>query len=228
MASVVVEGLVLPVALGGHPALDFCNTRAGWGEPRPKEYLVSHAHLLLWARENGLVTAPAAKQTDQAAAHAPAEATAVLRRAVRFREALYDVLAGLARPANWAAVSAEAQRAAAVAVLRPGTPAATWELPVTTGAELPLLAVARSAADLLTTPAARTVAACPGHGCGWLFADPRGRRRWCSMALCGNRAKARRHSDRNRPAPAITGTAGTSAAGAAGRSFTHGDPSEGP
>jgi predicted RNA-binding Zn ribbon-like protein len=36
---------------------------------------------------------------------------------------------------------------------------------------------------------------CEGDVCGWLFLDrsPAGRRRWCSMRDCGNRAKARRH-----------------------------------
>jgi predicted RNA-binding Zn ribbon-like protein len=28
----------------------------------------------------------------------------------------------------------------------------------------------------------------PGVDCGSLFLDPRGRRRWCDMAACGNRA----------------------------------------
>jgi predicted RNA-binding Zn ribbon-like protein len=47
----------------------------------------------------------------------------------------------------------------------------------------------------LTTPVSRGVRACPGAGCGWLFYDPRGRRRWCVMAVCGNRAKAARHAE---------------------------------
>jgi predicted RNA-binding Zn ribbon-like protein len=36
---------------------------------------------------------------------------------------------------------------------------------------------------------------CPGHDCGWLFLDEtkNGRRRWCTMETCGNRAKANRH-----------------------------------
>ena len=38
---------------------------------------------------------------------------------------------------------------------------------------------------------------CPGHACGWLFLDPLGRRRWCIMAICGNREKARRHAARS-------------------------------
>ena len=39
---------------------------------------------------------------------------------------------------------------------------------------------------------------CDNETCRWVFFDasPTGRRRWCSMASCGNRAKARRHRER--------------------------------
>ena len=41
---------------------------------------------------------------------------------------------------------------------------------------------------------------CAGHGCLLAFYDSSqsGRRQWCSMAICGNRAKARRHYERSR------------------------------
>ncbi|AXB45406.1 CGNR zinc finger domain-containing protein [Amycolatopsis albispora] len=39
---------------------------------------------------------------------------------------------------------------------------------------------------------------CPGDNCYWAFWDssPRGARRWCSMRVCGNRAKARAYAAR--------------------------------
>ena len=42
------------------------------------------------------------------------------------------------------------------------------------------------------------VKACEGHNCTMLFADHTRRRarRWCSMAICGNRAKQAAHRDR--------------------------------
>jgi predicted RNA-binding Zn ribbon-like protein len=42
---------------------------------------------------------------------------------------------------------------------------------------------------------------CAHAGCVLYFLDttPKGNRRWCSMALCGNRAKAARHYARARP-----------------------------
>jgi predicted RNA-binding Zn ribbon-like protein len=41
---------------------------------------------------------------------------------------------------------------------------------------------------------------CDGETCYWLFYDVSrtGRRRWCDMATCGNRAKAARHRARAR------------------------------
>jgi predicted RNA-binding Zn ribbon-like protein len=62
--------------------------------------------------------------------------------------------------------------------------------------DLPLLAVALSAADLVTGKAISRVRKCPGtDGCGWLFLDTSksGTRRWCSMRVCGNRAKVQRY-----------------------------------
>lgn len=46
------------------------------------------------------------------------------------------------------------------------------------------------------------VKTCPGQDCGWLFLDEtrNGRRRWCLMETCGNRAKARRNYARRREA----------------------------
>ncbi|MDP9220673.1 MAG: CGNR zinc finger domain-containing protein, partial [Actinomycetota bacterium] len=75
------------------------------------------------------------------------------------------------------------------------TPTARWVLPESR-LDAPLLAISAQLADLLCSPLSGVVAACPGRGCGWLFADPRRRRRWCDMAVCGNRAKARRHAER--------------------------------
>jgi predicted RNA-binding Zn ribbon-like protein len=198
VASFVVDGLVVPVSVAGHPALDFCNTRAGWSEPAPKEYLHTHAHLSVWARENGLVQPASMAALTRAAAADPAAAADVVARAVALRSALYAVLVGPATSVHWAGTNREIGAAAAASTLTPGRPA-TWSITDQSVVDLPVLAVAWSAACLLTSPAVNTVRACPGAGCGWLFADPRGRRRWCSMAWCGNRDKVSRHARRHRP-----------------------------
>ena len=72
MASTLVDGLRLPLAIGGHPAIDFCNTRAGWAAATPKEYLVDYRHLAVWAREAGLLTASTTRDLLSQAARQPA------------------------------------------------------------------------------------------------------------------------------------------------------------
>jgi predicted RNA-binding Zn ribbon-like protein len=41
---------------------------------------------------------------------------------------------------------------------------------------------------------------CANDACRWTFYDhsPTGRRRWCDMKVCGNRAKAARHRQRTK------------------------------
>ncbi|WP_158220481.1 CGNR zinc finger domain-containing protein [Kineosporia sp. A_224] len=209
MSWQLVEGVPLPDPVGGHPALDFCNTRAGWGTDAPKEYLTSVRALGLWAREAGLLDPADVSPLLGTSASTPAQAAALLR-AGALREALYACALRRGTEGDWALVAHEAAAARAASVLAPpagGGPAA-WRL---TGAgarragtdavsplDLPVLAVAVAAEDLLTSTLGTCVAACPGTGCGWVFADPRRRRRWCSMAVCGNRAKARAYAERKR------------------------------
>ncbi len=52
--------------------------------------------------------------------------------------------------------------------------------------------IAADAAQLLGTGLRERLRICPGPGCRGRFLDdsPAGRRRWCSMAVCGNRSKA--------------------------------------
>jgi predicted RNA-binding Zn ribbon-like protein len=66
--------------------------------------------------------------------------------------------------------------------------------------------IAASAAQLLLNGPLERVGECPS--CHWLFLDTSrgGRRRWCSMAVCGARVKAQRYyatraGDRRRPFP---------------------------
>jgi predicted RNA-binding Zn ribbon-like protein len=60
-------------------------------------------------------------------------------------------------------------------------------------------AVATDAIALLQDPGRlQRVSRCPGRGCGWLFLNTSGRRRWCSMSTCGSREKMRRLHQRRR------------------------------
>jgi predicted RNA-binding Zn ribbon-like protein len=74
-------------------------------------------------------------------------------------------------------------------------PQRRWQSP-----ESLLVPLARSLADLVCTEDFTDVKACEGPDCTLLFVDrTRGRaRRWCSMAVCGNRAKQAAHRKRAR------------------------------
>ena len=64
----------------------------------------------------------------------------------------------------------------------------------------PLLTLAAaSALSILADPREYgRIKMCPGVECGWLFVDEtrNGRRKWCLMETCGNRAKAARHYEK--------------------------------
>jgi len=63
-----------------------------------------------------------------------------------------------------------------------------------------ILVVAESLARFLCEESFVSVKPCEGPGCRFVFADHTraGTRRWCSMSMCGNRAKQAAHRNRSR------------------------------
>ena len=57
--------------------------------------------------------------------------------------------------------------------------------------------ILRSFVELVTSDQRKRIKECPN--CGWLFVDQskNNSRRWCSMEICGNRVKVRRHAKKN-------------------------------
>lgn len=198
----LVQGVVLPKPVGMNPVLDFCNTRSDWTGRRParREWLTSYQALAVWAGYVGLLPEHTVLSLMDQAAADPAEASRRYEEAREFRMDLYDVLTEATAADAFAATAAVVERALArrrlAAVPFGQGLAASWESPEDLG--LPLDRVSLLSADLLAGDDRRHVRACPGEHCGWLFLDPRGRRRWCSMSTCGNRAKVRAHAARTR------------------------------
>lgn len=203
------ERLELPLAsgepwwywLGGRPALDLVNTlRERWR--RRVETLVDGRDLARWLVAAGLLdaepaVAPAAALLDDA--RALREAIDACLQAALDREpvpapAVAVIDGWLARGATRPRLALGATGAPA---LGPAPAAAGGQDPVA-GA---LAAIALDAAQMLGVPAqARRIRVCASSSCSARFYDrsPAGRRRWCSMSLCGNQAKARRHRARHR------------------------------
>jgi predicted RNA-binding Zn ribbon-like protein len=199
MHWVLVDGLRIPKRIGGHPALDFCNTWAGWDEPPDprREWLRGYPNLAVWAWHAGLIGHADAIRLRRSAARAPDAAAAMLTSARRLRTLLHTAVLDPTDSRALSGVTGHVRKAGEHIRLRPGSPP-RWEIPASTGLELPIHAIAWAAGELLTSEQVNTVKACPGVDCGWLFLDPRGRRRWCSMSSCGNRAKVRAHAHRRR------------------------------
>jgi predicted RNA-binding Zn ribbon-like protein len=196
---------------GGDLCLDFVNTWGDRGRPET-DGLQTYPQLVAFARQSGLIDPVGeAALATRAAAKAPAAAAAI-EAARSLREALYGIFSARAQDReipgpDLARLNATLREA--LPNLRLGLQGKTlvwhWR-PDAAALTSPLWPIARAAADLLTQVKA-PVRECGGAQCTWLFLDQsRGRsRRWCSMASCGNRAKARRHYRRTKHDPPAGG-----------------------
>ena len=204
--SRVVEGVRLPHAVAGHPALELCNTRAIWWTAAPIEYLLDYATLVVLARELGVLTADEAVALRVADRADPGKGVDVLRRVLRLRA---DVYAAVAEEPD--AGAQESVRHHVLDAMRPSTyrPLEDGRLALDggSGLDVPLHRFALAAHDLLTQHGPAEVGRCMGDACGWVFLDPSHRRHWCVMAVCGNRAKVKRYAERRRAALAVSASA---------------------
>jgi predicted RNA-binding Zn ribbon-like protein len=198
-ASQAVGRLMLPRAVAGHPALELCNTLAGWGEDEQREYLTTYYHLLAWSGTLGLVAPPSLRRVRRLAAADPVAAGRALEAGRGMRADLYQVLTA-ARPGRPALdrLSDRVQTAGAASRVAWSRGAGLAVDPGAETVDLPVRAFALAARRLVEDGLAGRVQRCPGPGCGWLFLDEGRGRRWCIMAICGNREKARRHAARRR------------------------------
>ncbi|MDE3154303.1 MAG: ABATE domain-containing protein [Acidobacteriota bacterium] len=196
----------------GALCLDFANTIDD-RPTRPIELLNGYDALTVWAEQAAVLPSAVEEALRAEAARRPAAAEAALVGARALREAIYAVFSAAAggRPApaaSLAMLNAALPPSLARRRLVPDAPQADgrpgriiWRWDFSDHALDGLLApVVKSAADLLTSADLPRVRECEVATCGWLFVDrSRNRsRRWCDMAVCGNRAKARRYQARTR------------------------------
>jgi predicted RNA-binding Zn ribbon-like protein len=192
----------------GALALDFANTVGGTHERPSHDHLRQYGDVVRFAVEAGGLPAVAAKQLLARAEREPIRAAAVLTLAIALREAIWAVFSALASgevPAepDLELIGDAAAAGAARSRLVYDAQGVGWSLPPSgDDLERPLWAVARSAADVLTSGQRDRVKECASPTCEWVFIDrSRNRsRRWCDMSDCGNRAKATRFQERRRAA----------------------------
>jgi predicted RNA-binding Zn ribbon-like protein len=181
--------------IAGNLALDFVNTVGNrLGEPR--EYLDRVAELERWARLAGLFGTRAhlflsRKQLEDV--HA-------------VREQLYALFQPLASGSaiskqGLSQLNARFSPTASKRKLDYNQNSVNWRWDTSANDPDRILApILLSATELLVSGRYRRIRQCQGETCGWLFLDRSraGRRLWCSMADCGNRAKVRRHYRKHR------------------------------
>ncbi|MFN8122089.1 MAG: ABATE domain-containing protein [Thermoleophilia bacterium] len=192
------EDLELPLRTGrdwwywtaGRPALDLVNTlRERWR--RRVECLCGPDDLAEWLRRAGLLAGP----VDVGGG--------LVEEARELREAIdaaaSAVVAGGPAPEGAVAVIGRWLAAAAPPALEidAGVPVLR-EQPGADPVRHALSAIALDAARMLGTAERERIRVCAAPDCSARFYDgsPAGRRRWCSMSGCGNRAKVRSHRTR--------------------------------
>jgi len=188
--------------LGGRLAVDFANAPSYPGmaarEPSWEELVVflEASHVVSRERGANLMALP---ESD------PQAAEKILSRAIRLREGLRKAFGAMVKKeriqAEWIAPINEILR------ITEGHDELTqdgagWKLEFMAregGVDWLFAAVARSAAEIIVEGSHSRLRACANPSCSLYFFDVSRthRRRWCSMAICGNRHKvssfAKRH-----------------------------------
>lgn len=203
-----MEEMAPAMFIGGSPGLDFLNSIATPVDT-PVDWIGDGCGLLDWLGQAALVRSDVLDTFRQAP---PAELDGVAAQARELREWFRDFvrehhgrrltaddLTSL-RPLN--DLLARDQAFGRIIVTDPSGPVPLglertrrWQSP-----ESLLLPIATALAELVCAEDFSDVKACEGSACTLLFADHTRRRtrRWCSMALCGNRAKQSAHRDRQK------------------------------
>lgn len=123
----------LPWNTSGHPALEFCNTYAGWGGPElaGSEWLRDYATLAVWAGHLDLAEDHVVTRLLARARRDPGEAAAVLAQARDFRALLYACLTDPADTGAFKAVAEVAEAAAKSSVFTLGADGlGRWRIPL--------------------------------------------------------------------------------------------------
>jgi predicted RNA-binding Zn ribbon-like protein len=180
---------------GGGLALDLMATLGRRAGPAPVERLDGLPALRAWCEGVGL-RVPGEQTEGPAGEHLLADLRLL-------REAMYDVAVSDLRGSGPALPSVALVNECAHHALPPPRlatePELTAEPAPLTGRQLCSLA-ARDLIALMGDAARRSrLRTCEAAPCGMLYLDDTagGRRRWCSMRTCGNRAKAARHRSRS-------------------------------
>jgi predicted RNA-binding Zn ribbon-like protein len=178
---------------GNHPATDLCNTEPVIGGGRV-ELLPDFDAVVAWANLAGVAGGGDPVDVTER------EAALTLRFARRLRAALRSALdPTIAEPDAIDALNRVLGEAPGVLHAERSSGRIGVSLTAPTPAAQLRLDVAAATTDIFRHDR-RRIRRCAGPACVLLFLDvsKSGRRRWCDMAVCGNRAKVAAHHARTR------------------------------
>ena len=184
----------------GTLALDVLNPRQGGG-PDASDTASSPAALLEWLVSAGLLTGVHLEQLRAS----PPDARILLAEAHRLRQEIRAAVGAMTggQPTPGSSLMTLNRvldsRSTSLQLTRRDTGLALVESMEAGPVRSLLSPVAEAAARLLVGGDATRLRQCHAEDCGWWFEDTskNGRRKWCSMARCGNRAKAATHYRRH-------------------------------
>jgi predicted RNA-binding Zn ribbon-like protein len=189
--------------IAGNLAVDLANTLDRRPSGRPQELLPTYAHLVAWSEQAGAVSRSVAARLRRQGAQRPVETRRALAAAQGAREVLHALFSAAARGeplprGRLASLNTALGRALARRRVVRGRRGLRWGWSPEAAADAMLPPVLHAAAELLLSTPAGSLRECASERCRWLFVDesPTRRRRWCDMAVCGNRAKVKRHHAR--------------------------------
>lgn len=190
---------------GGSLCLDFVNTvdeRPGYAEglpaPAHADLLICWSDLVDWAAQAGIT------HRKKSTAITPDEARKKLLRFRQLREQIFRVLLSVVMqktpPAREVtAINSELAKLSPIQLWVHTRELRASRNPPETFEDIVLMGILEDLILLLErSDLSSRLRVCSAEECGWFFLDTSksGRRRWCDMSDCGNRAKARRFAQR--------------------------------
>ncbi len=171
---------------------------AGARPDNRQQSVETYADFVTWSQAVGTVSAPRAGRLRRRAAERPAEAAAAFALVAELRTAVAESFLAAERqePVDESHLEvfnralAESSLGPRLIVAESGGGTLAW-VGDEDALDSPLGPVLVSAFKILTAEGRPYVRQCAAPGCELFFVDPSGRRKWCSMELCGNRVKTK-------------------------------------
>jgi predicted RNA-binding Zn ribbon-like protein len=190
--------------LGGNLSLDFVNTVHDRHEDPLRNLLQNYLDLVTWVYFANAISDSQKEKLLQKGQENQTKANQIYNDSLQLREALYDLIVNMINRENVSPVNMQ--------TINQWLSKSFSNLELTQidshflldwneenfGLESVLWPIVRAFSDLVISEDHKRIKQC--GNCGYLFVDnsKNKSRRWCSMEICGNRVKARRHARKTR------------------------------